>query len=91
MRIKPGETLEDWAYRVQQYEYGYALQRLAQGEDVNLVMEAMTERIKQKILHPIVTAIKDSKKTGYDPEESRKAYEENYLKRYGPKPDHIND
>jgi len=59
MRIKPDESKEDWAKRVQQYEYGYALQQIAKGEDLNLVMEAMGARIQQKLLHPVFRAIRE--------------------------------
>ncbi len=52
--------MEDWAERVRKYELGYALQQLAKGQDLNVVMEAMASRIQQKILHPIITAIKES-------------------------------
>ncbi len=52
--------MEEWAERVRKFEYGYALQQLAKGQDLNVVMEAMSSRIQQKILHPIIMAIKDS-------------------------------
>lgn len=52
--------MEQWAERVRQYEYGHALQQLAQGQDLNLVMEAMAARIQQKMLHPILVKIKKS-------------------------------
>jgi len=50
--------MEDWAERVRKFEYGYALQQLAKGQDLNLVLEAMAMRIQQKILHPILIEIK---------------------------------
>lgn len=52
--------MEEWAERVRKYELGFALQQLAKGQDVNLILEAMAARIQQKILHPIILAIKDS-------------------------------
>lgn len=60
MRKDPNESIEDWAERVRKFEYGYALQQLAKGHDLNLVMEAMAIRIQQKILHPIIVEIKKS-------------------------------
>jgi glutamyl-tRNA reductase len=60
MRKNPDESMEEWAERVRKYELGYALQQLAKGQDVNLILEAMAARIQQKILHPIILAIKDS-------------------------------
>ena len=52
--------MEDWAERVRQFELGYALQQLAKGQDLNVVMEAMASRIQQKILHPVIMEIKNS-------------------------------
>lgn len=60
MRKEPNESIEDWAERVRKFEYGYALQQLAKGQDLNTVMEAMSARIQQKILHPIIVEIKKS-------------------------------
>jgi glutamyl-tRNA reductase len=60
LRKDPNESMEDWAERVRKFELGYALQQLAKGQDLNVVMEAMASRIQQKILHPIIMSIKDS-------------------------------
>jgi glutamyl-tRNA reductase len=91
MRIKPGETYEEWAKRVQMYEYGVALQQIAQGKSHDEVMEQMSARISQKMLHPIIKALQESKIDDKEVKASKQAYEENYLKRYGPKADHILD
>jgi glutamyl-tRNA reductase len=90
MKINPEESFEDWAKRVQQYEYGHALQRLAEGNDIDTVFEAMAMRIQQKLMHPIFIAIKN-KPIDFDIEASKKAYEEAYLNKNGPKPDHLTD
>ncbi len=50
--------MEQWADRVRKFELGYALQQLAKGQDINLVMEAMAVRIQNKMLHPIIVEIK---------------------------------
>lgn len=50
--------MEEWAERVRKFELGFALQQLAKGQDVNLIMEAMAMRIQQKILHPIIIELK---------------------------------
>lgn len=60
MRKDPNESMEDWAERVRKFELGYALQQLAKGQDLNVVMEAMASRIQQKIMHPIIIEIKAS-------------------------------
>jgi len=89
MRRNPEESYKNWADRVQNYEYGYALQRIAMGISPDQVMEEMSRRIMQKLLHPIIVDFKKSAIVNYDPIESRKFYEENYLKKYGPKADHV--
>ena len=91
MRMKPNESAEDWAKRVQQYEQGRALQRLAKGEDINLVLEEMSKLITQKLMHPIIQTIKDSRTSTYDAEAGRQAYEENYLNKHAPKADQVAD
>lgn len=90
MRIKPGESYEDWAQRCQMYEHGHALQRIAEGEDPNRVLEDMSKRLMEKLLHPVYKMIQDSHITKML-DDSRARYEENYIKRIGPKADHILD
>jgi glutamyl-tRNA reductase len=90
MRIKPGESFESWANRVQQYEYGHALQRIAEGHNIDIVFESMAMRIQQKLMHPIIVAIKDVP-LSYDLAENKKAYKEAYLDKNGPKSDHVNE
>ncbi len=91
MRLKPNETYESWAKRVQEFELAQAKKELAKGTDINLVMEAMSARIQQKLLHPILVAIRENSSKDFDVEKSRKAYEEAYLKNNGPKPDHLTE
>lgn len=66
--------MEQWAERVRQFEYGHALQQLAKGEDLNLVMEAMAARIQQKMLHPVFAEIRISAKKDYDFDDERNEY-----------------
>lgn len=91
MRIEPDETYENWAKRVQMYEYGVALQQVAQGKDFNQILEQMSERISQKMLHPIIKTLRDTRINQEDFAASKKSYEENYIKKYGSKPDHMLD
>lgn len=90
MRINPNESYEDWAERCQMYEHGYALQRIAEGEDPDKVLEDMSKRLMEKLLHPMYKMIQDSH-TIKSVEDSRARYEENYIKRIGPRADHILD
>ena len=91
MRINPGESMESWAGRVQKYEYGRALMRIAKGEDVEKVMEDMSKAVTTKLMHPIVKVITDNTISNFDAEASRKSYEENYIKKNSPKSDHVSD
>ena len=90
MKPNLNETYESWVKRVRMFEHGVALQEIAQGKDPNEVLEKMSRRIMDKLLHPVFKAIKDSTVLS-NTESSRKAYEENYIKKYGPKADHIDD
>jgi hypothetical protein len=73
------------------FENGHALQRLANGEDIDKVLEDMARRITEKLIHPIIKEIDKMVVDDYDPVASKKRYEENYLQKFGPKPDHILD
>jgi len=85
------ETYESWVRRVEQYEFGRALMRLAQGDDPDAVMTESSHRIMKKLQHPIIQAISDSAVSGYNSTQSLEEYRRNYLDRFGPKPDHIKD
>lgn len=93
IKIREGETYQDWAERACQFELEYALKEIKNGADVNLVMEAMSARLTKKILHPVLIAIKDSSESSMKEslEKSKKDYEENYIKKYSPKADHMID
>jgi glutamyl-tRNA reductase len=71
------------------YEKGVALQRIAEGEPLEKVMEDMSRRITQKLLHSVIKAVKDSSADSYSNEESKKQYEEAYLKNRVPVADHV--
>lgn len=85
------ETYEEWAEKVRLFELGYALQRIANGEPADVVLESASIRIMEKMLHPLHKAIKESVVPMTDVElaESRRLYEEKYLKHNTPKHDQI--
>ena len=68
--------MESWASRVEMYEKGKALQRIANGDDPATVMEDMSRGITSKLLHPILTAIRESVPDNFDVDENRREYEE---------------
>ena len=88
MRKLDNETYEAWLDRVQASELDYARRQLAQGADINLVLEAMSARIMKKTMHPILVAIRESSNTEFDAEKSRAEYFEKMNNR-GPVADHI--
>jgi hypothetical protein len=53
MRRNPDESYESWCQRVKMYEHGLALQRLAKGEAIEVIMQDMARRIEEKLLHPL--------------------------------------
>jgi glutamyl-tRNA reductase len=75
MKPLPDETYESWCKRVEMYEHGNAMMQVAQGKDIEKVMEDMSRRIMDKLLHPIYKAIRESNNTSvYNSEESRQSY-----------------
>ena len=92
MKYDPKESFEQWAWRVEMYEHGHAKMRVANGEDVDKVLEDMSKRIIEKLLHPILKSIKgDSDSVDMVAfEASKKQYFEK-MKPIGPRPDHVQD
>jgi glutamyl-tRNA reductase len=88
---RPNESYEQWARRVEQYEFGRALMRLAQGDDPDAVMTESSHRIMKKLQHPVIRAISDSAVSGYNSTQSLSEYRQNYLERFGLKSDHVKD
>ena len=88
MKPNDNESYESWAERVRMFEHGRALQKIAQGEDVNKVMDDMARRIIDKMLHPIYKELSAVKEL--DLEQSRKDYIEK-MSAVGPVADHIDD
>ena len=86
MRPKDNESYESWAERVRMFEQGRALQKIAQGEDVNVVMDDMARRIVDKMLHPIYRELHVV--DPIDLEKSRQTYWEK-MDKVGPAADHV--
>ena len=88
MKPLPNEPYEKWAERVNLFEKGRAMQRIAQGDSPELVMEEMSRRIMEKLMHPIYKAIRESTNTAYDAEVGREKYEQQMRYR-APVADHV--
>jgi glutamyl-tRNA reductase len=86
----PGESYEQWVKRVEQYEYGRALMKLAHGTDPEQVLEDFGRRLVNKLLHPILKAI-NSVESDHDPAAEKAQYKANYQDRFGLNPDHLTD
>ena len=90
MKINEGESYESWCERVRMYEYGWAMQEIAQGKDVEKTLEQMSRRIIDKLMHPIFKAITNAK-TPYDSEAGKQAYIDQYINKIPRASDHIDD
>jgi len=89
MKPTPNESYEEWGKRVAMYEHGHAMMQIAQGKDPEQVLEQMSRRIMDKLLHPIFKAIRE-KPVDYDVEACKESYKRNYLdKNPHGVPDHI--
>lgn len=89
MKPNPNESYESWCQRVRLYEHGAALQRLAQGENIETIMVDMSRRIEEKLLHPVYKIIEGQFTNEYDPEKFKRDYKEQYLDRTTPAADHV--
>ena len=63
MKPNPDESYESWCQRVRLYEHGHALQRLAKGENIEVIMKDMARRIEEKLLHPLIKKQQDKNQT----------------------------
>ena len=89
VRKNPDESYEEWASRAKMYEHGWAMQRIAEGKPIEEVMDEMSRRLVQKLLHPIYDSIHNTVTTKIDIEASKKEYAEKYLNKRSPVADHV--
>ena len=88
MRKNKNESIEVWASRVEMFEKGRAMQRIAKGDDPIEVVEDMSRRIIDKMLYPILKSFDQPKMSNAAVDESRKKYEK-IMKNVGKAADHI--
>lgn len=95
IKYNPDEEYAKWVERVRIYEYGLALQRIAEGEPTEKVLEDLARRVSDKCLHPWLVKIKENAnleaEKHYDLEKSAQSYKENYLDKVSPAADHVVD
>lgn len=89
MKPKEGESYESWVERARMFEQGLAMQKIAEGQDIDTVLEEMSRRLMDKLLHPIYKEIRESYKTDFDIDQSRRNYEEKYLNNRSLVADHV--
>ena len=77
MRPEKDESYESWANRVRMFEQGHAMMQIAQGKNIDEVMETMARRIVEKLLHPIYKSLQE--RAPIDFEASKQSYKEQYL------------
>ena len=91
MKPNTDESYESWASRVRMFEHGAALQKIAQGEDIDTVMERMSRKIMEKLLHPVYKSIAASANYNYDQEKSKQEYQERYINQVPRAADHVDN
>lgn len=75
IKYDPKYTAEEWADMVYNYEYNHAQEHLAKGAAVDLVLEQMAKRIRDKMILPAIQQIKNSQPT-FDATDSKIRYNE---------------
>lgn len=58
--INSGESLSEWSDRVCKHELANAVHDIANGADIDNILEEFSKKVMSKLLHPIIIAIKDS-------------------------------
>lgn len=91
MRRLENESYADWVERVELFERGYALQRIAKGDDHETIIEEMSIRMMDKLMNPVYKIIRETHTSNYDVEKSKKIYYDKYLSKHRPKSDHVLD
>ena len=91
MRRLENESYDAWVERVHLFEHGHALQRIAKGDNHETIVEEMSIRMMNKLMHPLYKVIRDTPKSNFDLEESKRNYYEHYLKTNKAKSDHVLD
>ena len=89
MRIEPEESYQDWAERVCRFETQRALKELKKGKSIDDVLESMSRRVTDKLLHPVYKAVRESYTVNHDFEHYRTEYYEKFLKYHAPVADHV--
>ena len=89
MRLRDNESYYDWADRVQDHEYRRAKEEVTKGKNIDRILETMSYRITNKLLHPIYRAIMEQHISEFDPVKDRDEYYKKFLQNHTPVADHV--
>lgn len=59
MKYTPGEDYAKWAERVKLHELNIAFKQVDKGVDLETVIEIMSSRITEKLMHPLIEELKN--------------------------------
>ena len=85
------ESLEEWVESVRVLEYNNARSQLSKGYPIEQVLDTMSTKIINKLLHPLYKNIKVNCSSNFDLELNKKEYYNNYLNNRKLVADHIDD
>ena len=91
MKLKHNQSLVDTLNMLVKIENKRALDKIAAGVNIDIVMQELSNRIMDKLYHLEIEEIKKNIQYSYNAENSKKLYEENYLNKSSPKSDHMNE
>lgn len=68
------ESFSEWASDVQKFETERARRKIANGENIDAVIDDMTRRIAAKLMHPFMKVVRESAHIERDAEAEKAAY-----------------
>lgn len=89
MKYTPDEEYSTWVERVKIHELKIAQRQVFNGQDPTKVFESMSMRIMEKLLHPHIKTIEQEYIQQNKSEVGQ--YQENYLSKIPPRPDHVDE
>ena len=89
MKYNPNEKYANWVEQVKEHELELAKLQLKKAQDIDLVLESMSSRITEKLLHPLFKKIEQEYAQQSKSESDQ--YQQNYLSKIPPRADHMED
>jgi glutamyl-tRNA reductase len=85
-------TYEEWCELSRQYEYNHALRSLKANQPIDKILEKMSFKIINKLMHPLYSIIEED--FFYDDDDISKSssdYKENYLDKFNRIANYVKD